>query len=94
MTPEQLALNERRLLVAARVRAMPFKPKMICVWNYQDAPKEFKALSEHGGDEDWVIFVPPDVEEPNWLYSAPFYHDPQKTELGSEYGTIYISAHA
>ncbi len=27
----------------------------ILVWAWSDAPEEFRALSTHGGDEDWVI---------------------------------------
>lgn len=30
----------------------------IKVWEWSDAPEEFRALSTHGGDEDWVVFVP------------------------------------
>lgn len=30
----------------------------IKVWRWEDAPEEFKELSPHGGDEDWVALVP------------------------------------
>lgn len=30
----------------------------IMVWRFKDAPKEYQALSPHGGDEDWVAFFP------------------------------------
>lgn len=30
------------------------------VWRFQDAPAELQALSEHGGDEDWLLLIPPD----------------------------------
>lgn len=30
-------------------------PDMVMVWNYRDAPEEFKALSEFGGDETFVL---------------------------------------
>ena len=78
------------LMLVARIK----QPKMVCVWDFYVADKSLRVLSEHGGDEDWVIFVPSGLEEPNWIYSAPFYHDPQKIELGSDCGTIYISAHS
>ena len=29
----------------------------ILVWDWESAPKEYKALSEHGGDEKWVAFI-------------------------------------
>ena len=31
----------------------------IKVWAWDDAPPEFRELSEHGGDEDWVVLLPP-----------------------------------
>jgi hypothetical protein len=32
--------------------------RCICVWEYLDAPPEFQALSQHGGDEDWIVYCP------------------------------------
>ena len=32
--------------------------KAIIIWKFRDAPKEFQELSENGGDEDWIAFVP------------------------------------
>jgi hypothetical protein len=31
------------------------------VWRFEDAPEELRRLSEHGGDEDWILFVPSDL---------------------------------
>jgi len=31
------------------------------LWCWKDAPEEYKKLSGHGGDEDWVIFIPKDM---------------------------------
>lgn len=33
----------------------------ITVWRFDDAPEEYRNLSTHGGDEDWVIFVPQEL---------------------------------
>jgi hypothetical protein len=33
----------------------------IKVWRWEDAPLEFKDLSPHGGNEDWVAFVPDSI---------------------------------
>lgn len=30
----------------------------IIIWRWVDAPAELKALSTHGGDEDWLAVVP------------------------------------
>lgn len=32
--------------------------RTISVWRWEDAPEEYRALSQHGGDEDWLVFVP------------------------------------
>lgn len=31
---------------------------MIQVWPFEHAPEKWKALSKHGGDEDWVAEIP------------------------------------
>lgn len=31
---------------------------MIKIWKWIDAPKNYKALSSHGGGEDWVVYIP------------------------------------
>lgn len=31
--------------------------KPIIVWSFYDAPEEFQALSECGGDEDWIVYI-------------------------------------
>lgn len=28
------------------------------VWRFEDAPQEFRDLSPHGGDEDWLAVCP------------------------------------
>lgn len=30
----------------------------ILIWPFDDAPPELQWLSEHGGDEDWLAYVP------------------------------------
>ncbi len=54
--------------------------KVILVWQWDDAPDELRALSQHGGDEDWVAFVPweaweiagRDLSNIRWLNSRGF----------------------
>lgn len=44
-----------------------FKKKPVEIWRWEDAPEKYRKLSEHGGDEDWVAFIPaemPDKEIP------------------------------
>jgi hypothetical protein len=69
--------------------------KTICLWRWDDAPAEYKALSTNGGDEDWVVFVPVSVVfnwTPNWLYNIDSCHEPQVIEVAG--GTVYIGSHA
>lgn len=32
---------------------------LLRVWRFQDAPCPLRGLSEHGGDEDWLLLIPP-----------------------------------
>lgn len=34
---------------------------VIKLWPWSDAPEEYRALSDHGGDEDWVMLIPADM---------------------------------
>lgn len=68
----------------------------IVVWAWDDAPEEYRELSLHGGDEDWVVFCPgrkpgepaPEVPHP-WMFAMG--HASAHRILG---GTLYIFAHA
>jgi len=67
----------------------------ILVWKFYEAPKEFQALSKHGGDEDYLAYVP-DGANYNyipWLEEGSFgVCDIHSTKV--EGGTVYIGAHA
>lgn len=39
------------------------------IWQWGDAPPEYEALSGHGGDEDYVMFVPKDMDG-IWIVSS------------------------
>lgn len=60
---------------------MPATP--IKVWRYDDAPEEYRNLSHHGGDEDWVALVPAESKEQyiGWL------------ESGTPFGQCDVSIH-
>jgi hypothetical protein len=34
---------------------------VISIWSFEDAPKKYQRLSEHGGDEDWLAFIPEQI---------------------------------
>lgn len=68
------------------------KPPLIQVWKFRNAPAEYRDLSGHGGDEDWVMFVPQSLSS-----------DPQIAEICERRtvschevsgGCVYIGAHA
>ena len=40
---------------------MPEDANTIKLWLWKDAPEEYKRLSGHGGDEDYVLLIPPAV---------------------------------
>ena len=40
--------------------------RVIQVWRWADAPEDFRALSRHGGDEDWVAHVPAEMTD-EWI---------------------------
>ena len=56
----------------------------ILVWDFKDAPEEYRALSEHGGDEDWLALVPSNLagEYIPWL------------ETGGPFGCCSVSEHS
>lgn len=69
----------------------------ILVWRWQDAPESYKAMSPHGGDEDWVAYVPESLknEDIPWMESfTPFgvCHVSEHNLPGS--GVVRIGAHA
>lgn len=58
--------------------------KQIFVWRFDDAPPDLRALSPHGGDEDWVTFIP-EALEGVWIGWA---------EKGTSFGCCEVSEHA
>ena len=69
--------------------------KMIRVWPFYEAPEELQALSEHGGDEDWLALVPPTLisEWLPWLEGRNFGNDVTFHQL-PDGSRVFISAHA
>jgi hypothetical protein len=67
----------------------------IFVWQFHDAPDQYKALSRHGGDEDWLAFVPASLFGTyiSWIEGGRFgICDVEEYEVNG--GTVYIGAHA
>ena len=70
--------------------------KAIQVWPFEGAPAEYKALSEHGGDEDWLAFVPDCLADRwiGWLESGTSFGVCDVSEHRVEGGIVRIGAHA
>lgn len=71
------------------------------VWDWKNAPEDLKRLSQNGGDEDWLVFVPVQIYDmwyydPFWIEAMDSCRDPQKIRLVTpEYdGFVFIGAHA
>jgi hypothetical protein len=49
-------------------------PNHIRVWRFEDAPEELQALSDNGGDEDWLALIPPKLADEyiGWIDSQSF----------------------
>jgi hypothetical protein len=67
------------------------------VWAWEDAPEEYKSLSEHGGDEDYVAFVPKELvtDAERLFYSGSSFGscDVESYQLPN-YDWVYIGAHS
>lgn len=61
------------------------------LWAFYDAPIEYQDLSQHGGDEDWVIFAPTGFEA-GYLVDQLTVCDYQEYPIYG--GILYITAHA
>ncbi len=70
--------------------------KPILVWPFKYAPLEFKIFSPHGGDEDWVAFVPDMYRDMyiSWLDSGGGFGCCYVSQHEVPGGTVYIGAHA
>ena len=68
----------------------------ITVWRWEDAPEEFKALSTHGGDEDWVAFVPSFLKDTyiGWMDEGSSFGCCSVSEHEVKNGVVRIGAHA
>ena len=68
----------------------------IKVWEFYDAPKKLQELSGHGGDEDWIAFVPEKYKDMYipWLESGSSFGCCAVSEHKVLNGKVYIGAHA
>lgn len=58
--------------------------EFIRVYRFSDAPADLRALSNNGGDEDWLAIVPADYEERHYI---------SWLQEGSPFGVCTIERH-
>lgn len=70
--------------------------RTIKVWRFEDAPEEYRKLSEHGGDEDWLAFVPGSLsrEYIGWMQPGSSFGICDVSEHDVDGGIVFIGAHA
>jgi hypothetical protein len=70
--------------------------RFVRVWRFRDAPQEFRELSNHGGDEDWVAFIPESMKGEwfGWMDDGTPFGSCDVSEHSVEGGIIRIGAHA
>lgn len=71
--------------------------RAIQVWRWEDAPEEYRALSTHGGDEDWVALVPKEMaaEYIGWMEDgSPFGCCSVSKDMLPNGDVVRIGAHA
>jgi len=68
----------------------------IKVWPFRDAPRGLKALSENGGDEDWLAFVPDQIDRDYWIpwLEVPGFGICRVHKYPAAGGVVYIGCHA
>lgn len=69
---------------------------MIRVWRFEDAPAKYRRLSEHGGDEDWLAFIPQALAHDyiGWMAEGTAFGCCSVSEHPVEGGLVRIGAHA
>lgn len=67
------------------------KTKVIKIWWFEDAPKEYQEASTSGGDEDWIVFIPTGIDYPIQLENLGCCSNNEFLVAG---GKIIIATHA
>lgn len=62
------------------------------IYSFDKAPKEYQDLSNHGGDEDYIIVFEENLYFDEYIIERLTICNYEKCEFGGK--TIYITAHA
>ena len=66
----------------------------ISIYEFDNAPQEWRALSPHGGDEDWLAFVPDSMMNNYMPFLEVGRFGNDVTEHKVSGGVVFIAAHA
>lgn len=66
----------------------------ILIWDFYQAPKEYRRLSQCGGDEDYLAFVPTGVRPPHWVEDAGPLGACSVDRFEVDGGTVFIGCHS
>ena len=68
----------------------------IKVWPFNKAPQHLRALSNNGGDEDWIAFIPKSLVDssPMFLEAGTSFGCCDVQEIEIEGGEVRIGSHA
>lgn len=72
---------------------------LIKVWSFFDAPYQYQCMSDNGGDEDWIAWVPQSIIDrdgvPEWLQeNTPFAKCILVERDNVNGGRIFIGCHS
>lgn len=76
MTKEARAVEMLWFTRGTLVASLLNEPLQLRVWQFHDAPAYLRELSENGGDEDWLMLIPPgyphDIRWAEEGWNSPF----------------------
>lgn len=96
LCPEH-ALERSDLLASAALFLQDVDHSTIRVYPWIVAPMPLKSLSDNGGDEDWLVAIPPGLSDERWAYwwiqFIDSCQDPQEYVLPNGW-VVLIGSHA
>jgi hypothetical protein len=68
----------------------------ILVWKFHEAPERYQKLSTHGGDEDWLAYIPDRLKNEwiGWMEEGGSFGCSSVTQHEVGGGLVKIGAHA
>lgn len=93
----QVKIERPRIAVDEKELIRQYVETAVIVWAWEDAPAEFRQLSSHGGDEDYVAYFPKGLFESGYpleKIAELSCCDNQVIEFANSDAIVVIGAHA